>query len=98
MRSTRPAKIEQFTDDAVTAPVWTRAHLAHLLELSEAQAVEWALLVGNDFTNAIYNEAMFHALPEMMLRRGRLPREVRYVRRPVVVAFPVPLSCGVRGE
>lgn len=38
--------------------------------------VEWALLVGNDFTEAIYDAVEFHDLPEMMLRRGRSPHEV----------------------
>lgn len=34
----------------VEAKVWTRARLAELCGITESQAVEWALLLGNDYT------------------------------------------------
>lgn len=33
--------------------MWTRTRLAELCELTEEQVVEWALLMGNDYTFGI---------------------------------------------
>lgn len=35
------------------ARVWTRARLAEICGISEEQVVEWALLMGNDYTEGL---------------------------------------------
>lgn len=44
--------------DQAEAAVWTRARLAELLDLTEDQLVEWALILGNDYTLNIPQELL----------------------------------------
>lgn len=55
------------------ARVWTRTRLAELCGISEGQVVEWAILMGNDYTR----ELSFRAI-EFGSHRRRRPEKVEY--------------------
>lgn len=41
------------SEGRLEARVWTRARLAELCGITEEQVVEWALLMGNDYTEGM---------------------------------------------
>ena len=41
------------SEGRLEARVWTRARLAELCGITEEQVVEWALLMGNDYTEGL---------------------------------------------
>lgn len=45
--------IQTLDQGRVKARVWTRERLAELCDISEEQVVEWALLMGNDYTEGL---------------------------------------------
>lgn len=59
-------------EGVVQARVWTRKRLAELCGISEQQVVEWAILVGNDYTR----EFSFSAIG-FGSHRNRKPEKVR---------------------
>jgi HrpA-like RNA helicase len=79
------------------AKVWTRAKLAELTGLSEAQVVEWGLILGNDFTGhfpaeefdgiAAQNDRQPEALLEVMLRDKAFTAKSRWAELTLALEF-----------
>lgn len=64
--------------------MWTRARLAELCHLSEEQVVEWALLMGNDYTRGLLS--------------GHLGAARRFGGRSAEKVGCLPIDCYGQGE
>jgi hypothetical protein len=64
------------------AEVWRRRELATHVEMTEAQLVEWAILIGNDFTEH-FDRCMFSNLPRSC-RSGHKPEVIEELRELIV--------------
>lgn len=49
------------------------------MNMNENQVLEWGLLMGNDYTDTVFDNVEFYDVPRLMIRRNRRPHEVGYV-------------------
>lgn len=62
------------------AEVWTRQLFASMLGMEERQLVEWALLLGNDYTDKLWKRVQLQDMPALVGRRDLRAHEVLLVR------------------